>query len=91
MLSMSGTAPGRAGKFICRKAKRKCGCSYGFWMSSPSGVCYYPQQIIYGVHFCFGLKSVLLETQCDSEINRVCVVVKLQTIPCNIVFVYLPG
>ena len=36
--------------------------------------------------------SGLLETQragkCDSEINRIWVVVKLHTIPCNIEFVF---
>ena len=86
MLSMSGTAPRRTCKFSCRKAKRQCGCSYGSWMSSPSGVCKFPQKIS-GVYFCFGVKSVLLESQravqCDSEIDRVCLVVKLQTIPCH--------
>ena len=58
-------------------------------MSSPSGV---PQRIISGVNFCFGVKSMLLETQravqCDSEIDRVWVMVKLQTIPCHIEFVF---
>ena len=45
-----------------------------------------------GVYFCFRVKSVLLETQravqCDSEIYRIWVVVKLPTIPCNIEFVF---
>ena len=36
--STFGTAPRRTGKFSCRKAKRQCGCPYGSWMSSPSGV-----------------------------------------------------
>ena len=48
--------------------------------------------IIYGVYFCLGVKSVLLKTQravqCDSEIDRVWMVVKLQTIPCNILFAF---
>ena len=92
MPRMFGTAPRRAGKFSCRKAKRQCGCSYGSWMSSPSGVCKFPQKIISGVNFCFGVKSMLLETQravqCDSEIDRVWVVVKLQTTPCHIEFVF---
>ena len=39
MPSMSGTAPRRTGIFSCRKTKRQCGCLYGSWMSSPSGVC----------------------------------------------------
>ena len=38
-INMSGTAPRRACKFSCRKAKSQCGCTYGSWMSSPSGVC----------------------------------------------------
>ena len=50
------------------------------------------QKIISGVYFCFGVKSVLLETQravqCDSEIDRVWVAVKLQTIPCHIEFAF---
>ena len=57
-------------------------------MSSPSGVCYFPPNIIYAV--CFGVKSVLLETQravqCDSDIERMWVVVKLHNIRCNIEF-----
>ena len=61
-------------------------------MSSQSGVCKFPQKIISGVNFCFGVKCVLLETQhagqCGSEIQRVWIVVKLQTIPCNIEFVF---
>ena len=44
MPSMSGTAPRRAGKFSCRKAKRQCGYSYGSWMSSPSGVLFIPAE-----------------------------------------------
>ena len=63
MPSMPGTAPRRTGKLSCRKAKRECGRSYCSWMSSPSGDCSFPQKIISGVNFCFGVKSVLLETQ----------------------------
>ena len=48
--------------------------------------------MISGVYFCFGVKSVLLETpravQCDSEIDMVWVVVKLHTIPCHIQFAF---
>ena len=44
--------------------------------------------IISCVYFCFGVKSVLLETQravqCDSKVVRVWILVKLHTIPCNI-------
>ena len=92
MPSISGTAPRRTGIFSCRKTKRQCGCSYGSWMSSPSGVCLFPQRIISGIYFCVGVKSVLLETQravqCDFEIDRVWVVVKLQAIPCHIEFAF---
>ena len=74
------------------KQKSQCGCTYGSWMSSPSGVCSFPQKIISGVNFCFRVKTMLLETQravqCGSEIDRVWVVVKLQTIPCHIEFVF---
>ena len=48
--------------------------------------------MISGVYFCFGVKSVLLQTllavQCDSEIERVWVVVMLQTIPRHTEFSY---
>ena len=59
-------------------------------MSSPTGVCSFPQKIISGV--CFGVKSMLFETQrvvqCDSKVDRGLIVVKLQTIPCNIEFAF---
>ena len=88
--SMSGTAPRRPVKLSCLKAE--CQCSYGSWVSSPSGVCQFPQKIIYGIYFCFGVKSVLLETlyalQCDCKVGRVWTVVKLQTNPCSIAFAF---
>ena len=46
-------------------------------MSSPTGVCSFPQKIISGV--CFGVKSM---------VDRGLIVVKLQTIPCNIEFAF---
>ena len=87
---MPETAPRIIGKFSCREAKRQWGCSYGSWIRSPSGVCSFPKKIIYGVYF--GVKSVLLvtecEVQCDSNVDRVWLVVKRQTIPCNIEFAF---
>ena len=61
-------------------------------MSSPSGVCEFPQKNMSGVYFCFGVKSVLFETQsgvqCDSKVDTVWIVVTLQTIPCYIEFAF---
>ena len=38
--------------------------------------------------FVLVLRACCLKLQCDSEIDRVCVVVKLQTIPCHIEFAF---
>ena len=45
-----------------------CRCSYGSWMSSPCGVFQFPPKFIDGVYFCFGVKSMLLETLCAVQL-----------------------